>query len=139
MTMLQAMLRKTSLLLLAIFGLTAFTLAQSVTGTVTDAKGDPVSGASVTLKGTNKGTTTNAQGMYTLNAAAGSTLEISVTGFIQQNIKVTGAGPFNISLQPAINNLNEVVVIGYGTTRKRDLTGNFNTLLNKTGYTDIQC
>ena len=61
--MLLAIMRKAAMLLLAVIGFTAFATAQTVTGTVTDSKGDPVSGISVTVKGTTKGTSTNAQGV----------------------------------------------------------------------------
>ncbi len=68
--MLLAIMRKAAMLLLAVIGFTAFAKAQTVTGTVTDSKGDPVSGISVTVKGTTKGTSTNAQGVFTLNGVA---------------------------------------------------------------------
>ncbi|MBS1511296.1 MAG: SusC/RagA family TonB-linked outer membrane protein [Bacteroidetes bacterium] len=134
--MLLAIMRKAAMLLLAVIGFAAFAKAQTVTGTVTDSKGDPVSGISVTVKGTTKGTSTNAQGVYTLNGVAvGSTLLFSGTGYTGQSVKVTGAGPYNVTLQANVINQNEVVVIGYQTVRKKDLTGavgsvsskNFNT------------
>ena len=121
--MLLAIMRKTAMLLLAVIGFTAFAKAQTVTGTVTDSKGDPISGISVTVKGTTKGTSTNAQGVYTLNGVAnGATLVFSGTGFTPQEAKVSG-GAVNMSLTATVSNLNEVVVIGYGSVRKKDLTG----------------
>jgi len=111
------------MLLLAVIGFTAFAKAQTVTGTVTDSKGDPVSGISVTVKGTTKGTSTNAQGVYTLNGVAdGATLVFTGTGFAPQSVKVSG-GTANVTLAASISNLNEVVVIGYGTARRKDVTG----------------
>ena len=122
--MLLAIMRKTAMLLLAVIGFTAFAKAQTVTGTVTDSKGDPLSGISVTIKGTNKGTSTNAQGVYTISGvASGSTLVFTGSGFTAQSVKVTGDGTFSVIMQTAISNLNEVVVVGYGTARKKDLTG----------------
>ena len=116
-------MRKAAMLLLAVIGFTAFAKAQTVTGTVTDSKGDPVSGISVTVKGTTKGTATNAQGVFTLNGVAnGATLVFTGTGFAAQQIKVTGATA-NVSMVTSASNLNEVVVIGYGSVRKKDLTG----------------
>ena len=121
--MLLAIMRKTAMLLLAVIGFTAFAKAQTVTGTVTDSKGDPVSGISVTVKGTTKGTSTNAQGVYTLNGVAdGATLVFTGTGFAPQSVKVSG-GTANVTLAASISNLNEVVVIGYGTARRKDVTG----------------
>ncbi|MGC4102182.1 SusC/RagA family TonB-linked outer membrane protein [Ferruginibacter sp.] len=121
--MLLAIMRKAALLLLAVIGFTAFAKAQTVTGTVTDSKGEPVSGVSVTVKGTTKGTSTNAQGVFTLNGvASGATLVFTGSGFASQEAKA-GSGPVNITLAASISNLNEVVVIGYGTVRKKDVTG----------------
>ena len=121
--MLLAIMRKAAMLLLAVIGFTAFATAQTVTGTVTDSKGDPVSGISVTVKGTTKGTSTNAQGVFTIDAPSGSTLVFTGTGFTSQSVKVSGSGAVNVTVQTSVSNLNEVVVIGYGTARKRDLTG----------------
>lgn len=121
--MLLAIMRKAAMLLLAVIGFTAFATAQTVTGTVTDSKGDPVSGISVTVKGSTKGTSTNAQGVFTLSGVAdGATLVFSGTGFTSQEVKVAG-GTANASMVASVANLNEVVVIGYGTARKKDLTG----------------
>jgi len=121
--MLLAIMRKTAMLLLAVIGFTAFAKAQTVTGTVTDSKGEPISGISVTVKGTTKGTSTNAQGVYTLNGVAdGATLVFTGTGFAPQSVKVSG-GTANVTLAASISNLNEVVVIGYGTARRKDVTG----------------
>lgn len=122
--MLLAIMRKTALLLLAVIGFTAFATAQTVTGTVTDAKGDPVAGISVTVKGSTKGTSTNAQGVYTLNdVAAGATIVFSGSGFTTQSLKVGTGGNYSVIMQTTTANLNEVVVVGYGTARKKDLTG----------------
>jgi TonB-dependent starch-binding outer membrane protein SusC len=121
--MLLAIMRKAAMLLLAVIGFTAFAKAQTVTGTVTDSKGDPVSGISVTVKGTTKGASTNAQGVYTLSGVAnGATLIFSGAGFTSQEAKASG-GTVNISMVASVSNLNEVVVIGYGGQRKKDLTG----------------
>ena len=125
--MLLAIMRKAAMLLLAVIGFTAFATAQTVTGTVTDSKGDPVSGISVTVKGTTKGTSTNAQGVYTINAASGATLVFSGTGFTSQSVKISGADAVNVTIQTSVSNLNEVVVIGYGTARKKDLTGSVSS------------
>ena len=126
--MLLAIMRKAAMLLLAVIGFTAFATAQTVTGTVTDSKGDPVSGISVTVKGTTKGTSTNAQGVYTINAASGATLVFSGTGFTSQSVKISGADAVNVTIQTSVSNLNEVVVIGYGTARKKDLTGSVSSV-----------
>lgn len=130
--MLLAIMRKTAMLLLAVIGFTAFTQAQTVTGTVTDSKGDPISGISVTVRGTTKGTSTNAQGVYTLNdIASGATLVFTGSGFSSQSVKVGNGGNYSVIMQATVSNLNEVVVVGYGTARKKDLTGSVGSLSAK--------
>jgi TonB-dependent starch-binding outer membrane protein SusC len=138
--MLLAIMRKAAMLLLAVIGFTAFAKAQTVTGTVTDSKGDPVSGISVTVKGTTKGTSTDAKGTFTLSGVtSGATLVFSGSGFTSQFTKVTNETSFNVILQNSVSNLNEVVVVGYGTVRKKDLTGSVSTVqakdFNKGTYT----
>ncbi len=121
--MLLAIMRKAAMLLLAVIGFTAFAKAQTVTGTVTDSKGDPVSGISVTVKGTTKGTSTNAQGVFTLSGVAnGATLVFTGTGFTTQESNVSG-GAINVTMATSVSNLNEIVVVGYGGLRKKDVTG----------------
>ena len=137
--MLLALLRKSTLLFLAIFGFTAVVMAQSVTGTVTDKNGDPITGVSVTVKGSNKGTATNAAGTYTLSdVAKNATLLFTASGYTMQEVKNSGAGNINITLQTLVSNLNEVVVIGYGSVRKKDLTGSIGTVRAKDFNQGIQ-
>ena len=130
--MLLAIMRKAAMLMLAVIGFTAFASAQTVTGTVTDSKGEPASGISVTVKGTTKGTSTNALGVYTLTGvASGSTLVFTGTGFTSQSVKISGTGSMNVIMQTSVSNMNEVVVIGYGTARKKDLTGAVSSIQAK--------
>jgi iron complex outermembrane receptor protein len=131
--MLLAIMRKAAMLLLAVIGFTAFAKAQTVTGTVTDAKGDPIAGISVTVKGTTKGTSTNAQGVFTLTGVAnGATLVFSGSSYTAKEVKVTG-GTVNVSLATNVTNLNDIVVvsIGYGGVRNKDLTGAVGSLTSK--------
>lgn len=96
----------------------------TVTGEVTDIDKKPLPGVSVTLKGTNKGTSTDVNGHFSLNEVPDNgVLEFSFTGFIAQNVSVKGRSIVNLELSTAISNLNEVVVIGYGTRQKKDVTG----------------
>nr|MBA3674849.1 TonB-dependent receptor plug domain-containing protein [Chitinophagaceae bacterium] len=96
----------------------------TVTGEVTDSEKRPLAGVSVTLKGTNKGTSTDVNGRFTLNDVPDNgVLEFSYTGFIAQEVAVKGRSIVNLELSLAISNLNEVVVIGYGTRQKKDVTG----------------
>jgi len=94
----------------------------TVSGTV---KGEQVQlpGASVTIKGTSQGTTTNAEGKYSIRAAAGSVLVFSNIGFQSVEIKVEKGGLTDVDLKAAVNLISEVVVVGYGTQTRRNVTG----------------
>jgi len=128
----HAMMKRCALLLIAIFGFTAFSLAQTVTGTVTDKKGDPLAGVTVTVKGTKNGTSTNTQGVYTLNnVGADAVLVFTGAGITKQEVAVSGKGTVNTSLEAAVSNLNEVVVVGYGTRKVKDATGSVASLSTK--------
>jgi len=111
--------------LLAIFFMAGSIYAQkTVSGKVTDANGVPVAGASVTVKGGTQGTSTDLNGAFSLSVPAdGKMLVISAIGFATRELEVEGTDFSNISLTNKANDLNEVVVIGYGTARKKDLTG----------------
>ncbi|MVT06969.1 SusC/RagA family TonB-linked outer membrane protein [Chitinophaga tropicalis] len=95
-----------------------------VTGKVTDETGNPVPGATVQVKGTSTGTATTADGTFKVNVpGTATTLVVSFVGYVQQEIAIAGKTEFSISLQPTSTTLTDVVVVGYGTTRKKDLTG----------------
>lgn len=100
-----------------------------VQGTVVDSNGEPIIGATVKVGGQKGGTVTDLEGNFSLNAASGSTLEISYIGFKTQTIKV-GKGPVKVTLQDDNQTLNEVVVVGYGVQKKSDVTGSV-TSVNK--------
>ena len=93
-----------------------------VKGKVTDAKGEVLVGVSVLIKGTNAGTSTDGDGNYTLQAPATATLVFSYIGFDKQEIKVDPSGTVNVKLS-GDKILDQVVVVGYGTSKKKDLTG----------------
>jgi TonB-dependent starch-binding outer membrane protein SusC len=101
-----------------------------VSGNVTDAAtGNPLSGASVNLKGTITGTVTNGSGDFTLQVPdKGGVLVISYVGYEMHEVKVTKAGTFKIKLQLKESKTDEVVVIGYGTRRRKDVTGAVSTV-----------
>jgi TonB-dependent starch-binding outer membrane protein SusC len=112
------------ILLCVLFTQTAFSQTKSITGKVTDDKGAPVQGATVTVKGTKVGASTAADGSFTINVPASTTtLSISSVGFSAQDVSITGQSSVTVALVPTQANLNEVVVIGYGTARRKDLTG----------------
>ena len=99
------------------------TYAQNrVTGHVADLNGEPVIGATILEKGTSNGTITDVEGNFTMSAQQGVTLLISYIGYISQEVTVTEQ-PLSIILMEDTKSLDEVVVVGYGTMRKKDLTG----------------
>jgi len=99
-------------------------VAVTVTGRVTQANGDGLPGVTVLVKGTSNGTSTDAGGNFTLTLPdANATLTVSAIGFITQEVPLQGRTQVNIVLQTDVKSLNDVVVIGYQTQRKADLTG----------------
>lgn len=101
-------------------------IAETITGTVLNEKGEPIAGASITIKGSTIGTTTSSDGSFSINANKGDVLIISSIGYTEQEVTVSGQ-PITIALIPIENKLDEVVVVGYGTMRKSDLTGSIAT------------
>ena len=99
--------------------------AQSkVTGTVVDANGDPVIGASVMVKGTSTGAVTDFNGKFSIEKVpSGANLTVSYVGYRTQTIAVGGKSDFSITLEEDKQLLDEVVVVGYGVQRKSDVTG----------------
>lgn len=94
-----------------------------VNGTVRDADGKGIPGASVVIKGSRQGVATDENGNYTINAKAGDQLVFSSVGYVNQTITVQREGvAINIVLQPSKNELNDVVVVGYGVQRKVSMT-----------------
>jgi TonB-linked SusC/RagA family outer membrane protein len=94
-----------------------------VTGKVTDASGNPLNGASVNVKGSSQGTSTNASGDYSLSVPDNAVLVVSYVGFETREVAVSGRTNIDVTLQPSVVTGEAVVVVGYGTQRKRDLTG----------------
>ena len=97
---------------------------RTLTGRVTDEKSEALPGVSVILKGTQRGTVTDADGRYRLDVPDGNpTLVFSFVGYQSQEVQVGSQSTVNLSLRADDKTLDEIVVIGYGTTRKSDLTG----------------
>lgn len=124
-------------LALALCGFTA--QAAIVKGTVTDQSGEPLIGATVMLAGSSVGTATDADGNFSIDAEQGKTLKVSYVGYVTKDVKVKGN---NLSIILSEDNalLEEVVVVGYGTMKRKDLTGSITTVdskeLNVGSYTD---
>lgn len=106
-------------------------LKRMITGKVVDEKGEPIIGANIIEKGTTNGTITDVDGKFSLNVEENATLRISYIGYIAQDISAVGQTTINIVLQEDMESLEELVVIGYGIVRKKDLTGSVAQLSNK--------
>ncbi|MDP9079998.1 MAG: TonB-dependent receptor [Bacteroidota bacterium] len=98
------------------------------TGKVTDEKGQPLPGASVKVKGAKTGTTTDVNGVFSLDVPDNTLLVISFLGYEDKEVAITGNAPVLITLVPSDKSLNEVVVVGYGTQKKVNLTGAIATV-----------
>jgi iron complex outermembrane receptor protein len=112
----------------------AYAQDKTVTGKVTDSKdGTPVAGASVQAKGTRTGTSTKNDGTFSITIASSvTTIVISSIGYETQEISVAGISAVDVSFVPSAGaSLNEVVVTGYGTARKKDLTGSIGSVKEK--------
>ncbi|HEX7754150.1 MAG TPA: carboxypeptidase-like regulatory domain-containing protein, partial [Niabella sp.] len=118
--------RKMLLALLGVFwAVSAFSQTKTITGKVTDEKGIAVPGASILEKKSQTGTAADADGNFHITVPGNTTaVEVSAIGFITQNVAISGTEPLTIVLkEEQKSDLNEVVVIGYGTARKKDVTG----------------
>ncbi|CAN5311387.1 TonB-dependent receptor [soil metagenome] len=102
-----------------------------VTGKITDAAGVPLQGATIAVKGTRIAVTTAADGTFRINAPANATLVVTSVGFDQMQVAVNGASNFPITLTQGAGRLSEVVVIGYGSVKKKDLTGSVSLITSK--------
>jgi iron complex outermembrane receptor protein len=120
-------------LLFAIISISVYAQERTVTGKVTDAKdGAPLAAASVVVKGSNKGVTTSADGTFAIKVPTGATtLVISYLNFASKEVLLDSKNTVSVSLTASADQLSDVVVIGYGTSRKKDLTGSVATVSAK--------
>lgn len=124
-------MKKTLLMLLGCLLLFAGDLSaqeKTVTGRVTDQEGLGLPGVSVKVKGTNVGVSTNNEGNYQIRAAAGAVLQFTFIGTVAQEKAVGAGNVINVQLASDMTTMNEVVVVGYGTQRKGNLTGAVSTI-----------
>lgn len=109
----------------------SFIEAQSVTGTISDSSG-PLPGANVVVKGTTNGTTTDFDGKYTLsNVSSDAVLSVSYVGYFTQEISVSDQSTINVTLIASASELEEIVVVGYGTKQKSLVTGSISSINSK--------
>lgn len=112
------------LLCFLLFSLNSWAQEINLTGKVTDAaNGEPLPGVSVIIKGTFTGTATNVDGDYSLKVNRGDVVEFSFVGYKTKSFNITGQNTLNVALEEDTQQLQEVVVIGYGQVRKNDATG----------------
>lgn len=103
-----------------------------VTGTITDSAGEPIIGANVSIQGTTVGTITDIDGKYSLEPVQnGQIIQISYIGYIPQEIAYTGQGDISIALNEDLLSLEEVVIVGYATVKKANLTGAVSAIDDK--------
>ncbi|MCL1938008.1 MAG: TonB-dependent receptor [Candidatus Azobacteroides sp.] len=105
--------------------------SRTVSGTVVDAAGEPVIGASVAVKGTTMGTVTDLDGNFQLTVADNAVLVISFIGYTTQEVLAAGKSMINVTLRENTQLLDELVVIGYGAVKKSDATGSVELLTAK--------
>ena len=96
---------------------------KKITGRIKDNSGEPIVGVNVVEKGTTNGAITDINGNFSIEVVTGAVLQISYIGYNTQDIKITDKTSYNIVLKEDVEALDEIVVVGYGTMRKRDLTG----------------
>ncbi|WP_247236546.1 TonB-dependent receptor [Telluribacter sp. SYSU D00476] len=106
---------------------------RAVSGTVTDESGTGLPGVSVVQKGTQRGTTTNAEGKFQLDIPDNSAILVfSFVGYQSKEVAIGGESVLTVQMSPELKSLEEVVVVGYGTQRKSDLTGAVGTVKGET-------
>jgi TonB-linked SusC/RagA family outer membrane protein len=101
---------------------------KKISGTVSDIKGEPIIGVSVVIKGSSQGTITDPNGNYSISIKGNPTLIFSSMGYIPQEFSIKGHSIINVVLAESVKSLNEVVVLGYGSVKKSDLTGSVGLL-----------
>ena len=116
------------LVCLVLSGTTVFAQEKTVTGVVTDSFNEPLIGASIVVQGTTNGVITDLDGKYSIKVTPGATLQFSYVGMEKQSIKVGNQSIINVQLKDDSQILAETVVIGYGSAKKRDLTGSITNI-----------
>ena len=106
----------------------SFAQEKSVTGTVADEAGVPLAGVNVLVKGTNTGAQTDFNGKYSVNAKVGDILSFTYVGLKAQEVKVGNANTINVTMAEDASQLDEIIVVGYGTQRKSDVTGAISSI-----------
>lgn len=109
--------------IVVLFALRVSAQQVNISGVITDTKNEPLPGVAVIISGTNRGTASDIDGKYSIQAQKGDILEFSFIGMITQKVKIQDQAIINIQMVSEAVNLDEIVVIGYGISKKSDLTG----------------
>ncbi|NLG40004.1 MAG: hypothetical protein GX545_08815, partial [Fibrobacter sp.] len=132
-------MRNYAILLCCFFtGLLSAQNLQVITGEVTDAMGEPLIGVSVLVKETSSGTITDMEGKFTVSADIGHTLQFSYVGYTTQNLVIASTAPLKVILTEDTQRLEELVVVGYGTQKKVNLTGSVDQALLDETINDVR-
>ena len=126
--LLQSMKIRLILLICCLSGATWAQTQSNVNGLITDSSGEPLIGVSIQVKGTTHGTISDLDGKFMLLAKTGDILRISYVGYTPQEIKLTGNQQLRIIMEEDTKRLEEVVVVGYGTQKKVNLTGSVSSI-----------
>ncbi|OJU45997.1 MAG: hypothetical protein BGN96_06740 [Bacteroidales bacterium 45-6] len=130
---LKSYLTIAALLLLSAIDVYSQQNISKISGKVVDESGEPLIGVTVRVKGSsNVGTVTDMDGQFSLQAAPASSLSFSYVGYTEKVVKASSAGSMNVTLTEDNKQLNEVVVVGYGTQKKKDLTGGLSVIGKET-------
>src|SRR4051812_44060723 len=113
----------TAVILLMFISFDVFAQNRSVTGRVTNSSGEPLPGATISVVGSTGGTSAGTDGAFTISVPANARLRVSAVGFAEQEKSVGNQPNLTFIMQPANSQLEQVVVVGYGTQRKKDVTG----------------
>ena len=116
------------LVCLVLSGTTVFAQEKTVTGVITDSFNEPLIGASIVVQSTTNGVITDLDGKYSIKVTPGATLQFSYVGMEKQSVKVGNQSVINVQLKDDSQMLAETVVIGYGSAKKRDLTGSITNI-----------
>lgn len=119
---------KRILLLLLFFGLVSLQAQQDLTGTITDESGQPLPGVNVLVQGTTIGSVADFDGNYAIKAEEGAILEFRYLGFVTKTVPVGSSTTIDVVLEEDVSQLDEVVVIGYGTSTKKDLVSSVSSV-----------
>ena len=128
-------MKKILTIFLMFLSVSVFAQEQNITGKIIDSSGEPLPGVTVVVKGTTTGTVTDLDGNFTMsNVSSKSTLVFSFVGMLSQEVVVANQSTISITMVADVVGLDEVVVIGYGTVKKSDLTGSVATVKAEEAY-----